>query len=123
MHWIQKWCYSEINGLKDSREWGWRMSTRLQQVMVVLLLGSALVLLAGCGNKSGSSGGGEAAPKVTVAMDSLPTMPAAHFGEPTSMITPEGAQVEATATVEVSNTTAVSTTTAVTETGAVSGTK
>jgi len=102
------------------------MSTRLQQVIVVLLLGSALTLVAGCGrDKESNSAGGDAAPKVTAAMDALPTMPSANFGQPTTMITPEGAKAEATAavtaTVEVSSTTAVTTTSEVTATEAVTG--
>jgi hypothetical protein len=103
------------------------MSTRLQQIAVVLLLGSALMLVSGCGrDKESSSGGSEAAPKVTVAMDAIPTMPAAQFSAPTTMITPESAKVEATAevtaTVEVSSTTPLSTTSEVTGTSVVTET-
>lgn len=79
----------------------------MRRFFVIILLGSALVLLAGCGGRTAdapsNSGGGSETPAEQPTKKALPTMPSARFAAPTSMITPQGsgaeAEVEVTATM------------------------
>ena len=76
----------------------------MRRFLVVVLLGCALVLLAGCGgrnNDAASDSSDSGTPAAQPTKKVLPTMPAARFAAPTSMIRPQGGQavVEATATM------------------------
>ncbi len=96
----------------------------MQRTVVLVLLGSALLLLAGCGGNAESDGGSDSnAPAVAEPTKrALPTMPSARFAAPTTMITPESARSEVsatatlTATEEMSKTEEVTATEAITET-------
>src|SRR5215203_603055 len=93
-----------------------------RQAIAVVLLGSALIL-SGCGSRGDASeagSGDSGAPAATA--KPLPTMPAARFAAPTTMIgaPTEEAEVEATATLtsteELSGTEDISATEEVTST-------
>ena len=71
----------------------------MRRFFVIILLGSALVLLAGCGGRNADapsgSGGSSETPAEQPTKKALPTMPSARFAAPTSMITPQGGEAEA----------------------------